>query len=144
MGFSLKLADFVGVWRIDREIRGFDGKLHGEFSGQAVFSEVSNGLTYVEAGTLLSNGTRMQAERRYLWLGAPQARKIEVRFDDGRAFHEIDLATPEHEPQARHFCDPDTYVVTYDFCNWPEWEARWRVTGPRKSYVMVSRYSRAD
>ena len=40
----------------------------------------------------------------------------------------------------RHWCDPDSYAVRYDFSRWPEWSARWRVEGPHKAYIMYSRY----
>ena len=46
------------------------------------------------------------------------------------------------EPVADHWCDPDTYKVRYDFREWPLWRAEWRVTGPRKDYVMRSVYTR--
>ena len=64
---------------------------------------------------------------------------IAVFFADGRAFHRFVPAADTVE--ADHWCDPDTYKVRYDFSRWPVWQAEWRVTGPRKDYVMQSVYT---
>jgi hypothetical protein len=64
-----------------------------------------------------------------------------VLFEDGRFFHRFDAEDPL--PGASHACAPDAYRVRYDFRAWPRWEAAWRVSGPRKDYAMVTRYSRA-
>ena len=79
----------------------------------------------------------MEARRVYLWRDAEPG-AVAVTFDDGRPFHQFDLTGGE----ARHACPPDTYRVRYDFSEWPVWTARWRVTGPRKDYLMTSRYRR--
>ena len=90
---------------------------------------------------MLTMGTAapMQAERAYLWREA--GAKIEVLFADGRPFHEF---APGHMDDATHYCDPDVYRVEYEFADWPEWRAVWRVAGPRKAYEMTSRYSRVS
>ena len=61
-----------------------------------------------------------------------------MRFVDERAFHRF---SPD-APQASHFCAPDTYRVAYDFTQWPLWQARWQVKGPRKDYEMIACYER--
>ena len=78
----------------------------------------------------------MQAERRYLW--HTEGAEIVVRFADERPFHRFSPAAPA----ASHWCAPDTYRVRYDFAHWPLWQAQWDVTGPRKDYLMISRYER--
>lgn len=133
------LADLRGRWQLERSIAHADGTI-ARFRGVArfVMSEPVNTkrLTYTETGELeLATGHRLQAERVYLWR-AGEGRALEVFFDDGRPFHTID----PNQTQAQHWCDPDQYDVAYDFENWPLWSSRWSVTGPRKSYSLVSQY----
>ena len=131
------LKDFEGRWRIARRITDALGK-DATFAGTAVFSPAGADLILHEAGRLeLSGQGGFQAERRYLWRA--QGALIEVLFDDGRPFHRFDPAGAVAE--AGHWCDPDTYDVRYDFGRWPRWSAEWRVTGPRKDYVMQSVYT---
>ncbi|MFD1194249.1 DUF6314 family protein [Seohaeicola saemankumensis] len=133
------LMDFEGRWRLDRQItdtRGADAL----FTGWAVFAADAEGLDLHEAGRLELKGQGgFQAERRYLW--RQDGAGIAVLFADGRAFHRFDPAA--RTALADHWCDPDTYEVRYDFSGWPVWRAEWRVTGPRKDYVMTSVYTPA-
>ncbi|WP_444464952.1 DUF6314 family protein [Rhodobacter capsulatus] len=132
-----QLNDFRGVWTLSRHILQADGP-EGRFAGQAVFTPEGAGLRYHEAGQLFLTGeVPMQAERDYLWHA--EGAQIVVRFEDGRDFHRFD---PE-AAAAAHWCDPDDYRVRYDFAAWPAWSSEWRVTGPRKDYVMISHYTRA-
>ena len=107
--------------------------------GQAVFADRSWGLHYEETGTLIMDGQPpMQASRRYRWVFSDG--RVDVFFEDGRPFHhfgsDLDGTT------ARHLCGDDDYRVNYDFAGWPLWSARWRVTGPRKDYLMTTEYAR--
>lgn len=130
-----RLEEFAGLWRIVRQIRQPGGD--AGFAGTARFTPDGAGLHYREEGLLtLPAAPPMRAEREYLWRS--DGAGIAVFFADGRAFHRFDPAAPE----ASHWCDPDDYQVRYDFTAWPGWRAEWRVTGPRKDYVMVSDYSR--
>ena len=132
------LMDFEGVWRVDRAISHRNGP-EARFDGQAVFASDNGGLVYREDGHLHMPGQPpIRAERRYLWR-VGQAGGIDVCFDDGRAFHRIGVGGV---PEDRHYCDPDIYDVTYDFSAWPVWTSHWEVSGPRKDYTMVTRYSR--
>jgi len=133
------LMDFEGDWRLMREIVQLGGP-EARFEGMARFVPDGAGLSYREAGRLLIAGqVPVRAERRYLWrAGGPGM--IAVAFDDGRPFHRIDTTAPT--PRDRHHCGHDIYDVAYDFGGWPAWEVRWRVTGPRKDYVMRSDYRR--
>jgi len=64
----------------------------------------------------------------------------EVRFDDGRPFHPLDLragrCAVDHPCGEDHYAGeirvetPDTVVIA------------WRVVGPRKDQTIVSRYTR--
>jgi hypothetical protein len=136
----MELRAFEGRWRIEREIEDAGLGRRGRFTGEAVFTPGAGGLVYAETGTLVLDGAApMAATRRYLWKDAGSG-TVEVRFEDGRFFHRLDLAAPL--PAAEHACAPDLYRVRYDFRDWPRWRAEWRVTGPRKDYAMVSRYAR--
>ncbi len=94
-----------------------------------------------EEGRLDLGGASFQATRVYLWRADGDG--IAVLFEDGRAFHRF---TPQGAADSAHWCDPDDYRVSYDFSRWsvnrPIWTAEWRVTGPRKDYVMLSTYRR--
>lgn len=127
----MRHADFQRVWRIERAITHADGS-EAQFSGRAV---ITADWVYVETGTLSMGRQSFEATRRYLW--RPVEGGFDIRFDDGRSFHEMRFGRAD----ADHWCDPDTYRVTYDLDAFPEWSARWRVTGPRKDYSMVTRYS---
>ena len=131
------IEDFAGPWRLTKEIRDRLGP-EGRFAGLARVHQVEGDWRYDEAGQLkLAGAGPMSAERRYLWAPLPGA--VAVAFDDGRPFHEIPLGGGV----AVHDCAPDRYEVSYDFGGWPLfWEARWRVTGPRKDYDMVCSYRR--
>lgn len=132
------LDEFEGLWRLEREIEDARAGQTVRFSGTALFSSDTEGLLCEEAGDLILPGQPpMRATRRYLW--RQQGEDIAVLFHDGRPFH---LIGPGARPAAEHDCAPDLYRVRYDFRLWPDWEAEWRVSGPRKSYVMRSRYLR--
>ncbi|CUI80424.1 DUF6314 family protein [Cognatishimia activa] len=139
-----QLSDFVGAWRVTREIEDHIANTQITAAGEAVFTmqsdQVGDGLIYNETMEITFPGSApMHATRRYFWLpnGAGQ---IAVHFDDNRYFHAVALETPT--PKDHHQCDPDNYNVAYDFSDWPNWQASWTVKGPRKDYVMLSRYTR--
>ena len=132
----IRLADFEGVWQLTRTIADHVNGQPGELTGHARFTRDDEGLHYREEG-LLRIGTLapVQAMRDYLWRA--EGGGIAVYFADGKPFHRIDFGAPEDT----HLCAPDTYRVGYDFSGWPQWEARWAVTGPRKHYDSLSRYA---
>ena len=130
------LRDFEGRWYLSRVIEDARTGGQGLFEGEAVFTPQGDALRYVETGLLRLDGQAgMTATRVYLW--RPDPTGIGVFFEDGRPFHSFDFAP---SAQATHWCDPDDYAVRYDFSQWPHWTAHWVVTGPRKDYVMTSRY----
>lgn len=130
------LDDFEGVWTITRGIEDRLGG-SGQFQGEAHFAAATDGLRYVETGTLtLSNGASMRAERAYRW--RQEGARIVVTFEDGRPFHSFDPNVSGAGD--RHHCDPDIYDVIYEFDAWPTWSSIWTVKGPRKNYVMRSRF----
>jgi hypothetical protein len=132
----VKAEDFMGEWRIERRIEDDLAKIEGFFTGVLKISLLHDGYLWEEQGQLqYGNGAPLAAARRYLW--KEQGNDIEVFFDDGRPFHRFSLGG---QAQDTHFCDPDLYRVHYDFSRWPEWGTIWNVQGPRKKYVMHSRY----
>lgn len=135
----MKLADFLGHWRMEREIVEQGGAVH-HLSGTAAFSAAPEGLLYREEGQLVTaQGHSFTASRTYHWRDAG-AGQIQVLFEDGRDFHYVDLEGGQ--PRDQHWCDPDMYHVSYNFEDWPNWSSAWTVLGPRKDYRMVTRYQR--
>jgi hypothetical protein len=132
----MEAAAFEGEWRITRVITDRAGGPEGRFAGMARFTRAPFGLLYVEEGELRLGETAFRATREYRWVFGEGA--VEVFFADGRFFHAFGLDATE----AEHLCGEDMYRVTYDFWRWPEWEAVWDVTGPRKDYAMRSLYVR--
>lgn len=132
------LSEFAGTWHLRRVVENAIGP-DARFEGTAEFAPDDAGLVLVERGEMRIEGQGgFAAERRYLW--RPSAAGIAVLFSNGRPFHEFDPASDR--PEAEHPCAPDHYRVAYDFSGWPAWRSVWRVRGPRKSYVMQSRYFR--
>ncbi|MFT5630721.1 MAG: hypothetical protein ACI82I_001067 [Gammaproteobacteria bacterium] len=137
---TVLLADFLGDWRLTRQITDALHGQDGQLDGLARFASDGDGLHYTENGQLtLTTGAVLQADRTYLW--NTDANGIAVRFADGTAFHRFDPIG--HTTGTTHLCGADTYNVAYDFEHWPNWSATWNVTGPRKNYRSISRYNRA-
>lgn len=141
MGGLGTLAALEGEWALSREIAHADGARH-VFRGTARFHWQGGHLVQDEEGALsgLPGGGEVRATRRYLWREADGL--AEILFDDLRPFHAFPL--DRERPGATHHCDPDIYHVAYDFDLPRAWRARWSVEGPRKSYVMDSRFRRED
>lgn len=137
-GGPTNLRDFAGRWGLRRRIADIRAGTEARMEGEAVLRPDVQVLVYDEAG-LLHFGTAppLRASRRYLWRDGGPGR-IEVRFEDGRAFHVFALGAAA---SAEHDCAPDRYEVRYDFAAWPLWRAEWRVRGPRKDYLSVTDYA---
>lgn len=130
-----RLADFAGHWVLSRRIKDHRAGSDGQFEGIAVFTRDARGLAYHETGLLTLPGhAPFTAERRYHW--REEDGQLIIDFADGRFFHSFGGAAQ----CATHWCDPDTYHVTYDFSAWPVWQSAWDVSGPRKAYEMINRY----
>jgi len=108
----------------------------GEFWGDCEFAPDGAGLVCREQGVLRFRGADYHSGRVSLWRFAGQGR-IEVRYEDGRPFHDFAADTPE----ATQLCGEDRYRVSYDFGD-GVWFSRWEVVGPAKDYVMTTRYRR--
>ncbi len=129
------LSDLEGLWRLTRTIEDARAGITGHLEGTSRWLRDGDGLRQEEAGVLrYGDAAPMQAARVYLWRDT--AAGLAVYFEDGRAFHELGAGRLED----RHWCDPDTYDVRYDFGRWPDWTQSWRVTGPRKDARITSRF----
>ncbi|MBT0957139.1 trigger factor [Alphaproteobacteria bacterium KMM 3653] len=133
----LEPHDFLARrWQLARVIEDSLTASTTRFAGQASVTETGAHWTYAETGHLyLASGQSLVAERSYLW--QPSGQGVDISFPDGRAFHRMDLSGGGDH----HWCDPDSYDVTYSFAHWPAWRAVWRVKGPRKDYVMTTDYA---
>ena len=126
-----RLSDFMGsAWRVSRQIKHADGT-DATFSGQATWRAAPGGAIYEEVGTLCTGCAQVEAHQVHLWDG-----QLNVHFQDGRFFH----AVPPRGGPVHHECPPDTYVGLYDFAAEDAFTLRWRVTGPRKDYTMLTNY----
>jgi len=76
------------------------------------------------------------ASREYLLQPADTPDALDVYFPDGRPFHRMSFA--EQANHDMHWCDPDTYRVTYRFLGPDECGYRWDVTGPAKDQLLES------
>lgn len=131
----IALEQFEGLWQLTREIEDRRGGVTGRLEGTCRWLRDAQGLRQEEEGLLaMGKGPALQARRVYLWRAAGDG--IEVTFEDGRPFHRLGPGRLTD----RHLCDPDTYDVSYDVAQWPDWTQRWRVTGPRKDAVILSRF----
>ncbi|MEM6607797.1 MAG: DUF6314 family protein [Pseudomonadota bacterium] len=132
----LTLADFVGTWRLARQIADCRAGVSGVLSGHAMWQvRPDGGLIQRETGQLrFGDAAPMRADRVYHWRQIGE--RFVVSFDDGRPFHDFSQAAPA----ARHNCPPDLYDVAYDFSDWPRWRSIWTVTGPRKDLVIESHF----
>lgn len=131
------LAQFLaGRWTVERRLS--EGDAQGSFAGVAEFTPDGDGLVWDERGRLRWQRYDGEAHRRLLVV--PAGAGWEVRFDDGRLFHPLDLSTDRYE--AFHPCGEDRYAGTYRVVGQDELLVRWRVRGPRKDQEIVSRYRR--
>lgn len=128
---KLSRQDFLGTWSISREITDHKIMETGVLSGEASFSERAGQLLYSEQGTLrFAGGAPMKTERQYLWTFFED--RVDVSFEDGRAFHSFALTGA---PEASvHYCGEDVYRGSYWFHTFPTWKVVWSVKGPRKDY----------
>jgi len=127
----------AGSWAVERAVNG----VPGTFVGTAEFVPLADGtMRWHESGRLRLDGFDGRAYRT-LTIVATQAGH-EVRFDDGRPFHRLDLSTGHTE--VLHLCGSDRYEGTYA-CRRPgELQVCWHVTGPERDDEITSQYLRSS
>jgi hypothetical protein len=133
------LAEYLlGRWDVERTMS--EGGDEGGFAGVAEFSRAADAdrLTWDEHGRMRWRGNDLEARRRLELVREGAA--WEVRFDDGRPFHPLDLSTGVCS--AVHPCGEDHYEGEYRVVDDDAFEVAWRVRGPRKDQRILSRYRR--
>jgi hypothetical protein len=129
-----------GEWTVTRVIN--DGA--GHFEGRACFvpdPESPAAVMWREHGRLRLGAHDGPAERT-LRIEPAIDGAWQVRFADGRPFHELDLAAGGR-CDVSHLCGPDVYRGRYEIDGPDRFTITWRVSGPRKNDVIASRYERA-
>ena len=114
----------------------------GRFDGTTVFGPSGDGaLLHHESGTFVWRGVARPAERTLRFLPGPAGTgTAEVRFADGRPFHDLDL-TAGHWV-ADHPCAADLYRGEFGVRDPDHWRTVWRVRGPAKDLVLTTDYAR--
>jgi hypothetical protein len=134
------LAHLAGRWRVERTVRDLTRGEEGRFGGTAAFSPFEDGLLYHESGTFVWRGTPRPAERTLRFLRGASPGTSDVRFVDGRPFHDLDLTTGHHV--AGHPCAADLYRGEFIVYDEDRWRTVWRVGGPTKDLVLTTDYTR--
>ncbi|MGW4752692.1 DUF6314 family protein [Streptomyces chartreusis] len=147
------LAYLAGGWRAERSVRDLASGDEGEFSGTTVFEPVEDGelpqgapqglpqgLLHRESGTFVWRGVPRPAERTLRFLPGSSPGTVDVRFADGRPFHDLDLSSGRHV--ADHPCSADLYRGEFTVRDADHWRSVWRVRGPAKDLVLTTDYAR--
>lgn len=143
------LAYLAGGWRAERSVRDLASGDEGEFSGTTVFEPLEDGepslglprgLLHRESGTFVWRGVPRPAERTLRFLPGSSPGTVDVRFADGRPFHDLDLSSGRHV--ADHPCSADLYRGEFTVRDADHWRSVWRVRGPAKDLVLTTDYAR--
>ncbi|MFF5536109.1 DUF6314 family protein [Streptomyces cinerochromogenes] len=135
------LAHLAGRWRVERDVRDLASGAEGHFSGVTVFSALDGGgLLHEESGTFTWQGAARPATRTLRFLPHPVPGRADVRFADGRPFHELDLTTGRYV--ADHPCAADLYRGEFTVRDADHWRTVWRVGGPAKDLLLTTDYVR--
>lgn len=111
----------------------------GRLTGFAVFTSAPGGLGYAEDGLLRLGAFEGRAVQRYRYLFDTPA-VADIEFQDGRAFHALDLTTGRAD--VAHDCPPDVYAGRYRVWGEDCWVLSWVIHGPRKHLRIGTRYHR--
>ncbi|MFJ4835542.1 DUF6314 family protein [Streptomyces sp. NPDC088747] len=151
------LAYLAGDWRVERTVRDLASGAEGHFTGTTVFGPLEagdsaqntgrpgdagqeTGLLHHESGTFVWQGTPRPAERTLWFLPGQGAGTADVRFSDGRPFHDLDLTSGRFV--ADHPCSADLYRGEFTVLDAHRWRTVWRVAGPAKDLVLATDYTR--
>ncbi|OIK08039.1 DUF6314 family protein [Streptomyces monashensis] len=136
------LAHLAGRWRVERSVRDLTSGDAGHFSGVTVFSTLdgAGGLLHEESGEFTWRGTTRSATRTLRFLPGAAPGTADVRFADGRPFHELDLTTGRFV--ADHPCAADLYRGEFTVRDADHWRTVWRVGGPAKDLLLTTDYAR--
>ncbi|WP_128427895.1 DUF6314 family protein [Streptomyces cyaneus] len=135
------LTYLAGSWRVERSVRDLASGAVGEFSGTTVFAPLEGGgLLHHESGTFVWQGVPRPAERTLRFLPGTARGTADVRFADGRPFHDLDLSSGRYI--ADHPCSADLYRGEFTVLDEDHWRTVWRVRGPTKDLVLTTDYAR--
>ncbi|MGW2051262.1 DUF6314 family protein [Streptomyces sp. NPDC001858] len=135
------LAYLAGSWRVTRSVRDRASGDEGRFDGVTVFGASDDGgLLHHECGTFVWLGAARPAERTLRFLPGPTPGTADVRFADGRPFHDLDLRTGRH--LADHPCSADRYRGEFTVRDADRWRTVWQVAGPAKDLLLTTDYAR--
>jgi hypothetical protein len=135
------LTYLAGSWRVERSVRDLASGEAGEFSGTTVFGRIDEGgLLHQESGRFVWQGIARPAERTLRFLPGATPGTADVRFADGRPFHDLDLSSGRHI--ADHPCSADLYRGEFTVRDADHWRTVWRVRGPAKDLVLTTDYAR--
>ncbi|MEV0637282.1 DUF6314 family protein [Streptomyces sp. NPDC050619] len=135
------LAYLAGRWRVERSVRDLASGDEGHFTGTTTFSPLDDGgLLHHESGTFTWQGVPRPAERTLRFLPGDSAGRADVRFADGRPFHDLDLTSGRHI--ADHPCSADLYRGEFTVQDQDRWRTVWRVGGPAKDLLLTTGYAR--
>ncbi|TXS45873.1 hypothetical protein EAO75_24065 [Streptomyces sp. uw30] len=135
------LTYLAGRWRAERTVRDLASEGTGEFSGTTVFGPLEGGgLLHRESGTFVWQSVPRPAERTLRFLPGSSPGTVDVRFADGRPFHDLDLTSGRHV--ADHPCSADVYRGEFTVLDEDHWRTLWRVRGPAKDLVLTTDYAR--
>lgn len=129
-----------GGWRLDRSFFDFRQAIAGQMLGEAHFAAAESALLYREHGTLTFGAHRGSAEQAYRFEFPTGNGRAAVHFQDGRAFHELDLS--EGETSVSHECGRDLYEGRFAALDDERWHSAWTITGRRKDLSIVTLYTR--
>jgi hypothetical protein len=146
------LAYLAGSWRVERSVRDLASGAQGSFSGTTVFEPLDDeelddeesdgtGLLHHESGTFVWQDVARPAERTLRFLADDDgASRADVRFADGRPFHDLDLTSGHHVTD--HPCAADLYRGEFTVHDADHWRTVWRVGGPAKDLLLTTDYTR--
>ena len=127
----------LGTWAVERQLLDRATGTRGTFSGVVQFSpDDDGGLAFHEEGTMRWPTFTGPASRDYVLKPGGRPDALDVFFADGRPFHRMSFApAASHD---NHWCDPDTYRVSYTYEGPDRFGYTWDVTGPRKDLLLAS------
>ena len=110
-----------------------------------MFDELRSGWSnYYEAGLLrLGDGKEFEVEQRYVYREMPDGFAVFFKEKPLRLFHTVRLQRLENGclyGKGAHLCSEDSYKSEYAFGPDENFSIRHRVHGPRKNYVIETRY----
>lgn len=159
-----RLGEFLlGRWQLSRSLEDlnsgaagglagvvtFTPVIPGEDDGEAMVDHPASSLRGANGGVLRQreegrlrwsapDGTLYTgpAARSYFLLPTSEPDAMDVRFDDGRPFHRLDLGTGRW--QTVHHCSADSYDLDFAVESADLLTYRWGVTGPAKNLCLRS------